>query len=402
MLSATKQALKRDYICPYCFEKHPLYRVSFICQNDECVVKNGGAQSGFNIEKNIVAATEPTNIFSKLITKMPSDAQCGECGTNATVKACPSCKEELPTTIGDFEDLIFAVVGAKETGKSHYISVLINQLKKEVGEAYDAILEPLNDDTIQRYREEFWNPVFKKRETIDATRSGTGKGASVQRPLLYTLKFFKKGAMQKTKIHKVITLAFFDTAGEDLNEEDTMNKVNKYIYNSAGVILLLDPLQLDHVRDNLRGKIELPTQMTDSDEILFRMTNLIRHATSIKQDKKITIPLAVAFSKIDAVEPLLDPASPLRFPSKHGETKAFDNMDFQNVQSDIQGLIRDWSESGMNRILQANYDAYGYFGVSSLGYNPDEDNKIKDLKPYRVADPFLWLLAEHNIIDKTK
>ena len=138
-----------------------------------------------------------------------------------------------------------------------------------------------------------------------------------------------------------------------------------------------------------------PLEMTNFNE----ETNLIRKARNLKQDKKIDIPLAIAFSKIDAVTSMLDASSPLRFPSHHEQSQAFDLTDFKNVQSEIEVLIKDWSETGMTRTLQANYSSFGYFGVSSLGYNPDTDMKIKNLNPYRVADPFLWLLAEHKIIN---
>jgi len=38
-------------------------------------------------------------------------------------------------------------------------------------------------------------------------------------------------------ISNVTTISFFDTAGEDLNAQETMKTENKYIYNSSGIIL---------------------------------------------------------------------------------------------------------------------------------------------------------------------
>ena len=396
--------LKKDYICPYCFNRHPVYNVKFRCETEHWPKEVDKTYSTFNgyarprEMHKVIEAPQPSNGMGKFMAKMPSSCECPGCSQETTQRICPSCHSNLPTTIGEYKDLIFAIVGAKETGKSHYISVLIDRLSKEVGEAYDCLLEPINEETIQRYRDDFWNPVFRRKETIEATRSARAD-ERVRRPLLYTLKFTKKGMFNKKKTYKVITLAFFDAAGEDLDAEDTMHTLNKYIYNSAGIILLLDPLQLQHVRDNLDSNIHLPTINTDSRELLFRMTNLIRKALKLKQQDKIDIPLAVALSKIDAVKPMLDPASPLRFPSQHTDSKAFDLIDFENVQSEIEVLIKEWAEAGMTRTLETNYKSYGYFGVSSLGYNPSADMKIKELNPYRVEDPFLWLLSEHKIID---
>jgi hypothetical protein len=200
----------------------------------------------------------------------------------------------------------------------------------------------------------------------------------------------------------VITRAFFDAAGEDLDAEDTMRTVNKYIYNSRGIILLLDPLQLNHVRERLKGKMTLPNVNSDSGELLYRMTNLIRKARNLKQNEKIDIPVAITFSKIDAIKDLLDPSSSLRFPSLHTESRGFDLTDFENVQTEIEALIQEWSETNMPRTLETNYKNYGYFGISSLGANPEDGTKIKKMNPYRVEDPFLWLLYKHNIIGSKK
>ncbi|MDE5414059.1 TRAFAC clade GTPase domain-containing protein [Alkalihalobacterium chitinilyticum] len=402
------KVLKKDYICPYCFNRHKLHDVKFRCksESEECIPEPDEIFSnfkGFNRPRemgHVFRTANQSGAFGNFIKGMPDDANCDQCGDNSTVRICPSCHSELPSTIGQYEDLIFAVIGVKETGKSHYISVLIDKIKREIGDSYECNLHPIDDETINRYRDDFWTPVFKKRETIHATRSGRSD-EKVRRPLLYTLQFTKKNMLQKTVIHKVITLAFFDAAGEDLDQEDTMLTVNKYIYNSAGVILLLDPLQLDSVRNSLSDSTRLPNVNSDSSEILFRLTNLIRKAKNLKQNEKIQIPLAIAFSKIDAVQNILDPSSALNFPSYH-TNGSFDLRDFENVHAEIETLVKEWTESGMTRSLETNYKNYGFFGLSSLGYNPDMDMKIKDFKPYRVEDPFLWLLYKHKIIKGTK
>src|SRR5699024_3522050 len=231
----------------------------------------------------------------------------------------------------------------------------------------------------------------------EATRSARSD-RNVRLPLLYSLKFYKKNLFNKEKVDKVITLAFFDTAGEDLDAENTMKAVNKYIYNSAGIILLIDTLQLDYVRDKLPEDTELPEVNSDSNEILTRMTNLIRNAKQIKQDVQIDIPLAITFSKMDVVQQILDPSSSLKFPSRHEDTNAFDLVDYENVQLEIEVFIKEWLHTGVLRSLKSNYKSYGYFGISSLGHNPGEDKQLADVKPYRVTDPFLWLLAEHKVI----
>ena len=54
-------------------------------------------------------------------------------------------------------------------------------------------------------------------------------------------------------------MVFFDTAGEDLNSEEIMSSVNKYIIQANGIILLIDPLQFDSVK-MVQNQIGLPNK----------------------------------------------------------------------------------------------------------------------------------------------
>ena len=157
---------------------------------------------------------------------------------------------------------------------------------------------------------------------------------------------------------KVITLAFFDTAGEDLMNEMNMVKHNRYICNSAGIICLLDPLQLEAVCNDIRENhldVTLPETdpNTDVNDVLVRTTNMIRNTLNIKLKKQITIPMALSFSKIDAIQPLLDPSSHLNQKSLHIESNAFDIVDFENVNQEMEGLVQEWTRGNIPHLLAA-------------------------------------------------
>lgn len=396
--------IKKDYICPFCFNKNDLYRVEFRCSNDprRCPPEPDLVYSEFRGLKSpktlakVIQIPAPTTNKEKLqALKMPREAVCPRCSGKTSLRICPSCHSELPYTIGDYKDLIFAVIGTKEAGKSHFISVLINKIMNEIGEGFDSNLLPLNDETIRRYREDFYNPIFRKRETIVATRSGRAD-ISVKIPLIYTLSFMGKGLLGQKKIKDVATIVFFDTAGEDLDAEDTMVTENKYIYNSSGIILLLDPLQLPDVRAQLPSGTPLPSENTEIEDIIPRTASLIRKARKLKQDQLIDIPVALTFSKIDAIDPLLDASSGLKYPSKH--TGSFDIGDFETINSEMEALIREWKGTSLLQQLRHNFKEHAYFGMTALGCNPHDTQKIAKLRPHRVEDSFLWLLWQHKLI----
>lgn len=390
--------IKKKITCPYCFESSDLQKVEFRCKNNpaKCPPINDPNLAQFEMVSSKLAGRvfSPAKANSSSF-KVIKEASCSHCNVQSTTRICPSCHNELPFTIGDYQDYIFAIIGAKEAGKSHYISVLINAIRNEIGVDFDSNLHPLNDATISRFRDEFYNPIFRDKRTINATRSARAD-IRVRLPLIYTLSFMGKNLWGSRKIKKVATMAFFDTAGEDLNDTDIMRTENKYIYNSQGIIILVDPLQLPAVRDQLAGiGVELPQQNTEIDDILTRTANLIRLAMRMKQDELIKIPVAVAFSKCDAISTLLEDSS-LQYPSNHAGY--FDKADFQDVHGEIEARLAEWSGEYLGRQLALNFRHYGFFGLSALGCNPGGSQKISSVRPVRVADPFLWLLAHHKLI----
>ncbi|QSS99707.1 hypothetical protein IMZ31_16830 [Pontibacillus sp. ALD_SL1] len=395
--------LKRKYICPYCFTKHKIHEVKFRCSNENHREQDEvyGDYWGYHtapIEQKVLPTPEKSGM-AMIKPTMPSSTNCMECDTNPStrIRICPTCHSALPSSIADYEDYIFAVIGGKETGKSHYIAMLIERINNEIGNTYNCFLQPENDETIRRYKESFYNPLFREKRTLNVTDSANSN-EDVKRPLLYTLSI-DGGVRGK----KVITLAFFDTAGEDLHNETNMLKHNRYISNSAGVICLLDPTQLESVREEIQENklnVTLPQDNPNGDvnDILSRTTNMIRNMLNIKVSKKISIPMALSFSKIDAIQPLLDPSSQLNQKGQHTETNGFDLVDFENVNREMEGLVQEWTKGNIPNLLKHNYKEFAYFGLSALGHDPRNGPGFSELNPYRVEDPFLWLLYKNQII----
>lgn len=78
--------------------------------------------------------------------------------------------------------LVVGVIGAKFSGKSHYIAALIDRLAGQVGSDLQADLIPVTDETAERYRREMYDPLFGGRLALQAT-TGTPP------PLIYDLYF---------------------------------------------------------------------------------------------------------------------------------------------------------------------------------------------------------------------
>jgi hypothetical protein len=94
----------------------------------------------------------------------------------------------------------------------------------------------------------------------------------------------------------------------------------------------------------------------------------------------------------------LKETSPLLRPPP--QTQYFDERDSLEVHTEIQRLLARWEGIRIDQIAQLNYRTYRYFGVSALGETPTEDNRVspRGIRPYRVASPVLWILAQFGII----
>ena len=375
-------------LCPFCFDFFRLSDAPFRC------VKGIGCKPEIDsvLKDKWGVGTPQGKVLAPEGFRHKRD--CSECKFPTEKRICPHCHQELPHTLGDHENLVISVVGAKESGKSHFFPTLIEFLKNTAGPDLGFIIQAFGDETMRRYKEDYRDQLLERKQVIDETRSGHTDVRS-RLPLVFVLKFFKQFGGGKRIITNVVTLAFFDTAGEDMNSQDTMSFVNKYIYRSNGIILLLDPLQLVPVRDQVESNIPLPQRNTETSDIINRLDTLIHLGIGLGAEAHIDIPIAVALSKFDAVEALVDEQLHVRQNSSHVGT--FDLDDFRTVDAEVQALIDSWGAAYVVEQVKNAFKQSGFFAFTALGASP-RGREIENIRPRRIADPFLWLLHVHGLV----
>ncbi|HEY0378374.1 MAG TPA: hypothetical protein VGC87_15770 [Pyrinomonadaceae bacterium] len=386
----------RRLVCPYCFEKFKASEILFRCLNPD-----PGRCSP--VEDRKLAAYQRLNTAPRLGRtfsaatrwgRAPGVAVC-DCGTKSSKLVCPHCHNELPSQFGSTDVHTIALIGAKEVGKSHYIAVLINELTNRVGMNFNASLNALDEQTIRRYNQDFRRYVYVQREAIPATLSARAL-MNVRYPLAYRFSIKRRGMLPFDGL-RVSSLVFFDTAGEDLTHIDLMSTETKYLANSDGIIFLLDPLQIPAVRHLLDSSTPLPSENTDPQEIIGRAANLIRQMRQMNPAEKIKTPVALAFSKLDAIRPLFEPSSPVHEASRH--EGFFDVTDAQRVNDNMRAYLSQWVGSGLDMFLQHNFENHSYFGLSALGSSPDAQGRLPSgVAPFRVEDPLLWILHQLGLV----
>ena len=369
----------KKFTCPYCYGVHNIISSGLKCsynvpgKTDKCIANVVKDKSGWIPVKD--------------------KGRCMKCKAARKSVFCSVLNKEIPSDFLNGQNFSVALLGAKASGKSNYIGVLVNEIKKKMTSSFNCTLSlAASEESKEYYDNHYYKPLFKHGRVVDATSQDDIP------PLIFPLRFLDS----KNRITKVAALSFYDTAGENLDSTDQMLITNQYISNANGIILLLDPLQIPSIRKKLEGKIPLPPENTDVTEVLSRIVQNIRDVKNIKGT--IKTPLALAFTKIDALEQfdILKEDSCLREESEHLKRGVFVKTDFESVNIEIRDLLENWLDSELIQLMK-NFESCAFFGVSSLGGVPNGIKLANDsILPRRVLDPLLWLLAKNKYIKTVK
>lgn len=385
--------------CPYCYETFTAREIDFRCSTR---LSRNGRQC--TPERDPVLAErmgkrgELGPVFSTGDGRHPR-AACPRCGDESTYRICPVCHSTLPVQFGKLEHKLIAMVGAKASGKTVYMTVLLHELMNRVGARLGASLMASDDATMQRFDSEYQETLYRKGQLPSGTRRA-GAGDNRVDPLVFRFGLGRGRFYGSRPRHSV--LSFFDTAGENFNSRESIELNTRYLAHADGIILILDPLQMPGARALARPGTVLPGSdgVDAPGNALNRVTNMLLAQRKGGGTGLITTPIAVVFAKLDALWDTLDAGSPLRAHPPAGDR--FDTGDSLDVHEEVRRLLKEWEGVPIDQNLEHNYRRYRYFGVSALGNSPTADTRVAPtgIQPYRVTDPLLWLLSEFGSVPR--
>ncbi|MGP2440643.1 TRAFAC clade GTPase domain-containing protein [Streptomyces sp. JW3] len=396
--------------CPYCFTRASAGRLPYRCQMMPSGVKGAPCGpvrddiwAGFTGPNAPPAARmrgpvfDPPRSVGRVLGSSAGSVPCPKCGVGTPVRVCGTCHNDLPSDYCDQDSRIIALVGAKASGKSTYVSVLVNELNQRVGQAYHASLAAMGAST-QRRDKEMAEDLYERLRLPDATRPAA---LGFSDPLLYRLSLPRRGRPGGGTRHT--TLVFFDAAGEDLADAEAMDRYTRYLSAADGIIMLVDPLQLGSVRDRLpvHDGPPLPAVETPPEQIAADLATQLRAHGRRGARGRVSTPIAVAVTKTDMLGTLLDPHSPLLGNAPH-QGGVYDDEDRLAVHEEMRSLLADWDSGTLMRRLELDFAEVSLFGLSALGAPPPADAPADAPKsgpqPVRVEDPLLWLLSRQGLL----
>lgn len=383
-----------DILCPYCFERWSTREAAFRClstdssrckpEPDEALGRYLGSEAPR--EQPVVRRKGKPGMAFEPKRGKPVTCDCGA----PTASICPHCHNRLPQLFTQHPSQSMALIGTKASGKTNYVAVVMHELDHRVGPRFGGALMFLDDHTRDRFTYDFVPRLYKQGLVLEATQSAR-TNIDVRRPLAARLSLGSPDDARHTN------LIFFDSAGEDLQSLGTLEREARYITQADGLVLLIDPLQIPAVRDQLGGRVELPEPTIDPKSMLSRIAGLIREAEGIRPNKPIDKHLALTVSKLDAIRPLLDEQAPVLAASGH--QGRFDRADARNVSETLRAQVASWLGEGFDTLVRQNFSSYSYFGVSALGDAPAGGRLTHGVAPHRVEDPVLWMLHEWGAVE---
>ena len=399
--------------CPFCYERFSRDQIEFRCENtqlsscrenDPKLANYFGASNqyaGRVIPNKTWAGTLRSKDISGFLGKLtrmayvPEQVRCDNCNYPSRKRICPKCHNELPTLFHQAESHIISIIGARDSGKTHYITVLINELLQK-GHHLDiqTIPQDVGEDraqiTSKRYLEFYKKPLLGRKEQLGQTQ----KNAKDLYPLVYQISSGQK-QFGKTK---ALYLVFYDTAGENFTDKEELKKLANYVINSSGIIFLLDTFRIPHLNQVLTKKGLTITNVDNTFRDIFgQLHQLLEQYGVLKLGAKCNIPMAVTFSKIDEVikNNLLEDdiqEFTIRRESAYLRTKLYSGQEIEEVNNDMRALLSQWNEGGFVAEVERSFSKTAYFGVSALGSTPVNGQLRQDVNPHRVMDPLLWIL----------
>src|SRR6266516_673395 len=125
--------LQQKITCPFCFTAFPAKGMCFRCINPTCTGR--APDSVYAKEQGLLTAPMMGHVLATTNqSSLPSRAAlCDVCKMETRTRICPSCHFELSHDVDQIDQRIIAIIGGRNTGKSHYIATLIMRLQHEVG-----------------------------------------------------------------------------------------------------------------------------------------------------------------------------------------------------------------------------------------------------------------------------
>lgn len=384
--------------CPFCFTRINSSRLAHQCTGQGPVLCRREKDEARERMTGNLQETYPT--FT--VGAGRNAALCPVCGGPARQHACPVCHTALPADFADSKALTIGIVGASGSGKTVLVTTLVKHLRDVTGLRFGADVRFATDNPggargLGDYQANREAALYHHRK-LPASTSLPETGA-VAWPAAIVLRWRQESARRfSRRPMRTTILQFVDISGGGSRAEFAM--LGNVVFACDALIVTLDPFSFPGARPWL-PRPHVTTQASEHalHAVLSNLTELLRAGGHDKYRHRITTPVAVVLTKMDACYPALESWNPITAASTG--IPAYDRAAGLDIHEYVRALLDGWDGRGIDLHMQVNYSDFRYFAVSSLGAEPDYENEEVapgGVRPHRIEDPVLWLLSKTGTI----
>ena len=331
-----------------------------------------------------------------------------ECGIPCTEIACPHCRRTLAPGFFDEPHKIFSIVGAPQSGKSYYLTVLIKLLQTTLFRDFGVVFrdaDPTGNAPINEMKAHLFSAQNPAQAFLTKTQL---EGAMYERlprydrmvtlpkPFIYSLS----GAESDDENCSIV---FYDNAGEHFQpgQDSTNSPGAQHIASSDAIFFLFDPTINPDFRRSISDSEDpqFKSQVSDQQDIILAETEVrIKKLLGLGRREKVQTPLAIIIGKCDSWIDKIGSEN-LKNPIVDG------TLDVGAVEANSQ-LVRNLMEEHCPYVI-ANAERISsdvcYFAASAFGHTPvtfEDDKGVsrigpdpQKINPMYVEIPTLWALS---------
>ena len=331
-----------------------------------------------------------------------------ECGIPCTEIACPHCRRTLAPGFFDEPHKIFSIVGAPQSGKSYYLTVLIKLLQTTLFRDFGVVFrdaDPTGNAPINEMKAHLFSAQNPAQAFLTKTQL---EGAMYERlprydrmvtlpkPFIYSLS----GAESDDENCSIV---FYDNAGEHFQpgQDSTNSPGAQHIASSDAIFFLFDPTINPDFRRSISDSEDpqFKSQVSDQQDIILAETEVrIKKLLGLDRREKVQTPLAIIIGKCDSWIDKIG-SDNLKNPIVDG------TLDVGAVEANSQ-LVRNLMEEHCPYVI-ANAERISsdvcYFAASAFGHTPvtfEDDKGVsrigpdpQKINPMYVEIPTLWALS---------
>lgn len=382
--------------CPYCGSRIELGRCPIVATNVETAtlgefdrslveIPSGAKPVGWAGRWPVLAEppspkrSERPSRFKEMLSSpasLPRVTQLAR-AEDLPARVCPDCDTPLPVDLDEREAFIIAVVGINRAGKTHFIASTLREAARR-----DALVSlgceefVPDEETGNRYQRDYFTPLFRRRELLEATDI---EEDVMHRPLSYRVTFENQ---------EPSVLLLHDVAGEALADRRLRARVAPFLRRADGVIFLIDPTEIDLVRELLPGEFLEDYADYDQAHLLSACVAEMRQLRG-----SADVPFAVTLSKSDLLVRAM--GRDFRFAkNRPGNDLPIADVikDLADVSAEVEDLLEELEASDLLAAAR-QLDNNTFCAISALGHAPEVGQLTEPVSPVRCIDPLLAVIA---------